>query len=473
MRAGKKPCLHISTILITLLILFEFPVPIFASEGGGYTLTKHVMANYGETAKTSGEYDVSSALSQEGVIGAVSGGQYSAGLGFYGVGGSGIRLRILNVFSHAIGPKVAEIELGTPRNSKLWVVLEGDAIPETFISALAIAAIRDKDGNIIHQPQPVNFSYDAGSKTIEVWPASGTWRGNTVYELIISTSMTDYQGLPLEQSLTTKFCTMLNYTQDNTVVDFGEEKAMVSIPAGALNRDAYIVFNNNPIQFPHRVLSNVILEATRKLKHNRGKFYIPHVYAEINAYDSESKPITESFNKPSFLTMSYSDSDGDGLIDSQTPPLRERTNSIYRLDEKKALWVRLPGSRIDMSANNVRASAPHFSVFSVVASADYSVHEVFAYPVPFRPYGPNAGAGVGQTGTDAEGITFSNIPSETKIKVFNIRGELVWDGEDNDGDGECNWNVRNKSGVPVASGVYFYLVKSAHDSKAGKLVIIR
>ena len=182
----------------------------------------------------------------------------------------------------------------------------------------------------------MGFSYDAGSRTLEIWPTSGTWNGNTVYALSISTAMTDYQGFPLEQPLTAKFCTMLDHTQDNTVVDFAEDKTRVSIPAGALNRDAYVVFNNNPIQFPHRVLSSTILEATRKLKHNRGKFYVPHVYAEINAYDSENKLITGNFNKPGLLTMSYSDSDNDGLVDSQTPPLREITNSIYWLDERDA-----------------------------------------------------------------------------------------------------------------------------------------
>jgi hypothetical protein len=84
-----------------------------------------------------------------------------------------------------------------------------------------------------------------------------------------------------------------------------------------------------------------------------------------------------------------------------------------------------------------------------------------AYPVPFKPSS-------GQTQ-----IKFGNLTDGSTIKVFTIMGELVWQYQNAPGETIHPWDVTNKSGEPVASGVYIYQIKNAFDEKRGKLIIIR
>ena len=117
---------------------------------------------------------------------------------------------------------------------------------------------------------------------------------------------------------------------------------------------------------------------------------------------------------------------------------------------------------------------PHLSVFALITTADVSVNDAYAFPVPFRPHGPDAGTGPGQTGTDAAGITFVNLPAPADVDVYNILGEKVWHGEERTGSGALVWDTRNSSGHATASGVYFYVIRnSSDDAKTGKLAIIR
>lgn len=459
-------------ILMSILLTCAASSPAGASTGGEYSLTSRVLDNSGAVAKAGGEYEASFAFSQEGAAGGVSGDLYAAMLGFYSGLGSGVRPSVLSLSANELGPELLGVRQGTLWDARLSVKFQGNMVPDPLASSVALLMTRDKDGNPVSSLETVNMAYNPASQTLEVWPASGSWRSNATYELVISTSATDDQGFFLASPVRMKFSTLLNPAEDNIVLGT-DDKSRIRIPAGALPRAAYVLFNNNPVQQPQRVLPGAIAEASRKLQRNRGKFYFPHAYTEINAYDSRNRPLTEPFARPGVLSLAYSDADNDGLVDSAPVPIRAKTNSVYWLDEKNSLWVKLPGSKVDTLARRVEASTPHFTVFAVVGSADYSTQEAYAYPVPFRPRGPNAGTGPGQTGTEESGITFVNLPSEAKIKVFNVRGELVWNGEDDAGDGRYVWNVRNNDGATVASGVYFYLVQSAQDSKTGKLVIIR
>jgi hypothetical protein len=114
------------------------------------------------------------------------------------------------------------------------------------------------------------------------------------------------------------------------------------------------------------------------------------------------------------------------------------------------------------------------SVFALISVAQSAVSQAYAFPVPFRPHGPQSGTGAGRTGTDASGITFVNLPSQASVKVFNVRGERVWQGEDDAGLGKIVWYARNGAGEEVRSGVYVYVVRGIDgQTKTGQLVIIR
>ena len=98
------------------------------------------------------------------------------------------------------------------------------------------------------------------------------------------------------------------------------------------------------------------------------------------------------------------------------------------------------------------------------------------FPLPWRPHGPNAGTGPGQTGTDSGGITFSNLPSECDIKIYTVSGSLVRQLHHSDLTGPVAqqvWDGNTSGGEHAASGVYLWRVESSADSKNGKLMVIR
>ena len=130
-----------------------------------------------------------------------------------------------------------------------------------------------------------------------------------------------------------------------------------------------------------------------------------------------------------------------------------------------AAGSRLPAGRGRASPRTAGRAAP--------ASSPLSVSDAYAYPVPFRPHGPQAGTGPGHTGTDSEGITFTQLPPQGGIDVYNVRGERVWHGDFGDGSGAFAWNTLASSGQPAASGVYLYVITGPQDKKVGKLSIIR
>jgi flagellar hook assembly protein FlgD len=105
-----------------------------------------------------------------------------------------------------------------------------------------------------------------------------------------------------------------------------------------------------------------------------------------------------------------------------------------------------------------------------------TVKDVHAFPVPFRPYGPNAGADNGQTGSEADGIRFARVPQKGEITIYTLDGQLVKkidiSGNLLQVEKTVRWDVRNTYGSKVSSGVYIWRVVSGSNSKTGKLMVI-
>ncbi|MBI3292656.1 MAG: hypothetical protein HYZ73_07620, partial [Elusimicrobia bacterium] len=76
-------------------------------------------------------------------------------------------------------------------------------------------------------------------------------------------------------------------------------------------------------------------------------------------------------------------------------------------------------------------------------------------------------------GTEAGGITFTNLTSECTIRIYTLTGELVRELRHQGGLPSFRWDVTNDQGEAVVSGVYLYDIRSLNDSKQGKLMIIR
>ena len=70
-------------------------------------------------------------------------------------------------------------------------------------------------------------------------------------------------------------------------------------------------------------------------------------------------------------------------------------------------------------------------------------------------------------------VKFTNLPYECEIKVFNLAGDhVITLNKEPSSDSYYPWNMLTKHGLPLASGVYIYIVV-APDGKqfVGKMAV--
>jgi len=94
--------------------------------------------------------------------------------------------------------------------------------------------------------------------------------------------------------------------------------------------------------------------------------------------------------------------------------------------------------------------------------------DIIAYPNPWIPDGGRV-----QTGTLAGGISFKNLPSTGELDIYTLSGNMVTKKQFSNISGTLNWGGTNDAGTYVASGVYFWVVKSPVATKSGKLIVVR
>ncbi len=90
-----------------------------------------------------------------------------------------------------------------------------------------------------------------------------------------------------------------------------------------------------------------------------------------------------------------------------------------------------------------------------------NLDDVFVYPNPYK------------SSMTSEKMTFANLTPQATIEIFNLTGRRLRLLHEEDGDGGVSWDLRDKTGELVASGIYFYRVKTETQSFMGKLAIIR
>jgi len=250
----------------------------------------------------------------------------------------------------------------------------------------------------------------------------------------------------------------------------------VSLPPYAVASPTFeVAIRSNPLDRPLRADPGMIREANQKLSFNSPLSQVlPTHLWEIDVVDEEGFH-GQALAGQGAISFRYRDMRGDGIVDGTNPPVRAKTLKPWILDEARALWVQLPDSSVDLGGRRVTAPLRHFSVFAFIGGLDTSVADAYAFPVPFRPHGPQAGSGPGQTGTLAAGITFTNLPSEGTIEIYTLAGQLAGKIEipPNLAPATLAWDVRNSAGEPVASGVYLWRVVSHGNAKTDRLMIIR
>ncbi len=87
-----------------------------------------------------------------------------------------------------------------------------------------------------------------------------------------------------------------------------------------------------------------------------------------------------------------------------------------------------------------------------------------------RPLAPTVTTGRGERRID-----FIHLPKDARVRVYNVRGALVWEGRHEGGidDGTVSWDLRSRENLDVAYGVYFYHVEAPIGAKTGKLALIK
>ena len=88
-----------------------------------------------------------------------------------------------------------------------------------------------------------------------------------------------------------------------------------------------------------------------------------------------------------------------------------------------------------------------------------------------RPLPPTVTSGRGERRID-----FIHLPRGSVVRVYDVRGALVWEGRHEGGidDGTVSWDLRSREDLDVAYGVYFYHVEAPEvGSTTGKLALIK
>jgi hypothetical protein len=104
------------------------------------------------------------------------------------------------------------------------------------------------------------------------------------------------------------------------------------------------------------------------------------------------------------------------------------------------------------------------------------ISRVYAVPNPYRTGTSSVTSPYYHNFPDMT-IKFYNVPDQSQIKIYTVSGDLVWETEHSDPtgrDGVVSWDVRNKEGRDVGSGVYIYRCEtSSTDYVYGRIVVIR
>jgi hypothetical protein len=96
-----------------------------------------------------------------------------------------------------------------------------------------------------------------------------------------------------------------------------------------------------------------------------------------------------------------------------------------------------------------------------------NLQSVSVVPNPFR----------GSEAWDAAGgneVHFINLPSEARIRIYTIAGDLVADLQHNDPVHDyARWNLKNGQGQDIVSGIYVYRVEAGVFTHQSRFIVIR
>jgi hypothetical protein len=481
-----KPLLQ-SSLLLLLVSAISHAVDM---QGGIYEMTKDAVGVSGSPYMSSVDYSLAFAIGEPIAGDTSSQATYLIVSGYFGGQfGNAQNFTVLSSLVGQPGTKTFfqdQLQVGVPYDAPVQISFTDVFQLPTLAGSIQVIAAADHLGNSSGISVPVTLTPDTSNQIVTIQPQTA-WTGNTLYDIQISPKLLNLDGAPLDGTYNLYFLTRLNQQEDNVVlnpltapglpaaVGTGPIEPMsIHLSAESLSAPYTVLSSRNPLSAPLTVDPRIIQTANSKAQAAGGAYRVPLALQEINAYDSNGN-LMGPLSVPAELTINYGG--GFSAPGAGGALIRPQTLSLYVLDQTHSLWVKIPASQNSEALNTVTAPVTQLSVFALIGNADGSAADTFVFPVPWRPHGPNAGTGVGQTGTEASGMTFGNLPSECTIKIYTVTGDLVRQIQHSDTgaaiQGEEPWDGKTTHGEIAASGVYLWRVESSVDSKNGKLMIIR
>ena len=257
---------------------------------------------------------------------------------------------------------------------------------------------------------------------------------------------------------------------EQKAVDPEQGTVTVTVPGQSLTNDGYIMINVDADSNPKEISKENLDCACNKLTALNRKI-ITNSIVEINMYDVAGSTISDPLTGNAILSLPYTDSNDDGYVDNAgSTPLKVNALSLCSLNKATLQWEPVEGTRnIDTVNKTVSAVINHFSLYSLVglSLAENSLNNVFVYPNPYKP-------GSGTSYDRTQGVAFTNLTNNAKIRIFNMAGELVFEGHEENDDGIFEWPATSSNGEKVASGVYIYLITNTeNEKKMGKLAVLK
>lgn len=136
---------------------------------------------------------------------------------------------------------------------------------------------------------------------------------------------------------------------------------------------------------------------------------------------------------------------------------QETNLTVYKYNSAQNKWVELAGTpTVNTTQRYVKMEISEFSVYTL---APKSAGQQPPTPVSgeYRIY-PNP---VTKTDTQATVV----VPQGGSVEIYNANAELVVSLSDDDNNGIILWDLKNKDGKNVVSGVYIGVIKNANNKK--------
>jgi hypothetical protein len=241
-------------------------------------------------------------------------------------------------------------------------------------------------------------------------------------------------------------------------------KTKVDISTGAFINNGYVVINLDPLTNPLGVNFKQINAADGKINIRRKVYNSATEFVVYDLYGMRSAMDFAGSNDV-MITVTYADENNDGVVDRTNPLMPgifEDTLKLYVLNEAQEAWEEVPDQTLDTAGNLVTAHVSHFSLYILLGEAPATgLGKIAVYPNP--------------CGVSAPGVTFVNLTMESRVRIYNMAGEIVADLQNSEQTITKVWDLTSKDGVKVVPGIYVYLVTDwmyKGDKAVGQLAVI-